>query len=98
MIQRSKMFPLTKPYLRALGIRSWRELADKDFVKNASRNEKIILTFDWNIKFQGKVTSGTSTCYIHRGDLLIKLARERYNTRNLKEAVNRKATIDRMDH
>jgi hypothetical protein len=90
------MFPLTKPYLRALGIRSWRELAEKDFVRNASGNEKIILTFDWNIKFQGKVTSGTSTCFIHRGDLLVKLARESYNTKKLKE--NRKAAIDTIDH
>jgi hypothetical protein len=91
------MFPLTKPYLRALGIRSWRELADKDFVRNGSRSEKIILTFDWNITFQGKVTSGTSTCFIHRGDLLIKLARERYNSRKLEGAVNRRAGIDRID-
>ena len=81
MPTRQRMFPLTKPYLRALGMRTWKELAEKDFVKNASGNDKIILKFDWNIKFQGKITSGTAECFINRGDLLIKLARERYLAR-----------------
>jgi hypothetical protein len=92
MASRPKMFPLTKPYLRALGMRSWKELAEKDFVRNGADNDKIILKFDWNIKFQGKVTSGTAECFINRGDLLINLAKERYNGKRLKKSILGKAS------
>jgi hypothetical protein len=92
----TKMFALTKPYLRALGMRTWQELAEKDFVRNAAKDQKIVLKFDWIIKFQGRTTSGTSECYIHRGDLLIRVAKERYVARAAKESAVKKSMLNRV--
>lgn len=81
MVKQNRMFPLTKPYLRAMGMNSWRELAERDFARPMGSDQKIILTFDWSITFGGKTTQGVSSCYIHRGDLIMKMARERYASR-----------------